>query len=86
LGIKGNGNVLFIAVDGRQPGYADGMSLFELRELAKSLGCTEILNLDGGGSTTLYVRNEGDSGVVNRPSGKVERAVPSIVFVKEKDN
>ena len=86
LGIKGNGNVLFIAVDGRQPGYADGMSLFELRELAKSLGCTEILNLDGGGSTTLYVRNEAASGVVNRPSGKVERAVPSIVFVKEKDN
>ncbi|MEZ5020361.1 MAG: phosphodiester glycosidase family protein [Bacteroidales bacterium] len=86
LGITANGHVLFIAVDGRQPGYADGMSLFELRQLARSLGCTEILNLDGGGSTTLYVKGEGDNGVVNRPSGKVERPVPSIVFVKVREN
>lgn len=83
LGITGEGLVLFIAVDGRQPGYADGMSLFELRELAHSLGCREILNLDGGGSTTLYVRGEGASGVANKPSGKIERPVPSIVFVKK---
>lgn len=114
LGITANGHVLFIAVDGRQPGYADGMSLFELRQLARSLGCTEILNLDGGGSTTLYVKGampitvsdslnvKGENvpgitepattgpgfgeGVVNRPSGKVERPVPSIVFVKVREN
>ena len=83
VGITGNGHVLFIAVDGRQPGYADGMSLFELRALARSLGCTEILNLDGGGSTALYVKGEGTNGIVNRPSGKVERPVPSIVFVNQ---
>lgn len=83
LGITTAGHVLFIATDGRQPGYADGMSLFELRDLAKSLGCTEILNLDGGGSTALYVKGEGVTGIVNRPSGKVERPVPSIVFVKK---
>jgi hypothetical protein len=139
LGITARSNVLFIAVDGRQPGYADGMSLFELRELARSLGCTSILNLDGGGSTTLYVKgveaitgpdtlpgkgeqvNTGSAtlpgkvekarigsaepqppgmssgrgisalpeegvfpaGVINRPSGKIERPVPSIVFVKK---
>lgn len=82
VGITGNGHVLFIAVDGRQQGYAEGMSLFELRELAKSLGCSEILNLDGGGSTALYVKGEGVNGIVNRPSGKVERPVPSIVFVR----
>lgn len=83
VGITGNGHVLFIAVDGRQPGYAEGMSLFELRALALSLGCREILNLDGGGSTAMYVRGEGTNGIVNRPSGKVERPVPSIVFVKQ---
>ena len=86
LGITGEGHVLFIAVDGRQSGYADGMSLFELRQLARSLGCTEILNLDGGGSTALYVKGEGVNGIVNRPAGKVERPVPSIVFVKELNN
>ncbi len=69
LGITAGGHVLFVTVDGRQSGYADGMSLFELRELARSLGCTEILNLDGGGSTALYVKGEGVIGIVNSPSG-----------------
>ena len=84
VGITCDGHILFIVVDGRQPGYADGMSLFELRALARSLGCTEALNLDGGGSTTLYVAGEGTNGVVNRPSGKTERPVPSILFVRMK--
>ena len=86
IGATDDGHILFIVVDGRQPEYAEGMSLFELRALARSLGCTEVLNLDGGGSTAMYLRGEESNGVVNRPSGKVERAVPSIVFVREKVN
>ena len=82
VGITGNGRLLLVVVDGRQPGYADGMSLFELRTLAHSLGCTDALNLDGGGSTTLVIAGQGSNGVVNRPSGKVERPVPSILFVR----
>lgn len=82
VGVTAKGHLLFVVVDGRQPGYADGMSLFELRTLARSLGCTDALNLDGGGSTTLYVSGYGTNGVVNKPSGKVERPVPSIVFVR----
>ena len=83
-GITSDGHVLFVAVDGRQPGYAEGMSLFELRQLAHSLGCTDALNLDGGGSTTLVIAGEGTNGVVNKPSGIVERPVPSILFVRKK--
>lgn len=86
IGLTGDGHILFIVVDGRQPEYAEGMSLFELRALGRSLGCTDILNLDGGGSTAMYIRGEVNNGVVNRPSGKVERAVPSIVFVRGKEN
>lgn len=83
VGITGNGHVMLVVVDGRQPGYAEGMSLFELRALAHSLGCTDALNLDGGGSTTLVIAGEGSNGVVNRPSGKIQRPVPSIVFVRQ---
>lgn len=82
VGITGGGRLLLVVVDGRQPGYADGMNLFELRALAHSLGCTDALNLDGGGSTTLVIAGEDSNGVVNRPSGKVERPVPSILFVR----
>jgi exopolysaccharide biosynthesis protein len=84
VGITPDGHILFVAVDGRQPGYADGMSLFELRTLAHNFGCTDALNLDGGGSTTLVIAGEGRSGVVNKPSGMVERPVPSILFVRER--
>jgi exopolysaccharide biosynthesis protein len=82
VGATPDGHILFVVVDGRQPGYAEGMSLFELRSLAWSLGCTDALNLDGGGSSTLYVAGEGSNGVVNRPSGKDERPVPSILFIR----
>lgn len=81
-GMSGDGKLFFIVVDGRQPGYADGMSLYELRAVARILGCADALNLDGGGSTTLYIEDEGEGGVVNKPSGKVQRPVPSILWVK----
>ena len=57
-------NVYFITVDGRHE-QAAGMSLHELTRLVRGLGCTNAINLDGGGSTTLYVRNQG---VINHPS------------------
>jgi len=70
LGIRG-GTVVMVAVDGRQPGYSEGMTLYELAQLFVELGCTEAMNLDGGGSTTMVVRNR----VINSPSGGVQRAV-----------
>ena len=81
VAVTAKGDILLVAVDGRQPGYAEGMSLPELRELAHMLDCVDVLNLDGGGSTTLYVTGQGQTGVVNKPSGGVERAVASILYV-----
>ena len=56
---------VFIAVDGRHPGRAEGLTLMQLAEFLHELGCVEALNLDGGGSTTMWLR---DKGVVNHPS------------------
>jgi hypothetical protein len=53
-----------ITIDGRQPGRAIGMSFSEMQALLARLGATDALNLDGGGSTTMVVRDT----VVNRPS------------------
>ncbi|HGE72768.1 TPA: phosphodiester glycosidase family protein, partial [Candidatus Poribacteria bacterium] len=44
-----------VVVDGRQPLLSIGMSLKELMELMKDLGCTNALNLDGGGSSTFWL-------------------------------
>ncbi len=66
VAVKGN-RVLLITVDGRND-KADGMSLFELTSLLKWLGTNDGINLDGGGSTTLWVHGFPDGGVINHPS------------------
>lgn len=72
-----------VTVDGRQPGWSDGMTLAELTELLLALGATQALNLDGGGSTTLVVRPPGEAELVvaNRPSDGYERVVANALFV-----
>ncbi|MGE6218237.1 phosphodiester glycosidase family protein [Nubsella zeaxanthinifaciens] len=89
LGIKPNGTVILLTVDGRQEKSA-GMSLFELTKIMKWLGCTSAINLDGGGSTTLWVNAYGDNGVVNHPSDNKkwdhegQRKVANIIYIKSK--
>lgn len=50
---------LYILVaDGRQPNYSLGISTREVAEFLKYLGASDGLNMDGGGSTTLYIRDK----------------------------
>lgn len=85
LGYTADGWLYFVVVDGRFPSRADGMSIFELQVLCESLGLYEAINLDGGGSSTLWTM---DSGVINHPyDNKVfdhagERVVPNVIIVK----
>jgi exopolysaccharide biosynthesis protein len=78
-GISRNGKHLILAViDGRQKPYSDGTSLRETAEIMLALGARDVINLDGGGSSTLVYADPKDNGrlrIANRPSDKVERAV-----------
>lgn len=65
VGVRADGTLLLVTVDGRRPAESVGMSLPELTDLMLELGCVSALNLDGGGSTTMVV----DGRVVNSPSG-----------------
>jgi exopolysaccharide biosynthesis protein len=69
---------IVIVVDGRAPGYSDGISLQGLQQLFIRYGAVTAFNLDGGGSTTLYF----NGGVINQPSGGKERTVTDIVMFK----
>jgi exopolysaccharide biosynthesis protein len=75
--------VYMITVDGRLPGYSQGMTLPEFANYLDSLGVYKALNLDGGGSTAMAVRKHGDEMVslMNRPSDGNERAVSSTLQV-----
>jgi hypothetical protein len=76
-GLRADGTVLLVTVDGRQPGWSVGMTLPEAARLMLSLGARDALNLDGGGSSTMTVRGE----VVNRPSDRGgERPVSDGVY------
>ncbi len=78
IGIDRSGRIYIVAVDGRQPGHSEGMSLQELTEFLQARGITDALNLDGGGSTTLVVRGQ----IVNRPSDtNGERAVANALLL-----
>ena len=84
VGIASGGRrLLLVTVDGRQLPYSDGMTLRELAELLRSFGAAEALNLDGGGSTTLVVRERGGAlAVANRPSDREgERPVANVLAV-----
>jgi hypothetical protein len=77
-GVRPDGALLLVTVDGRRPGWSVGMTLFEAARLMRSLGARDALNLDGGGSTTMVVRGE----VVNRPSDPGgERPVSDALYV-----
>ena len=85
MGKDADGGVWMVVVDGRFPGEAEGMSIDELTELARSLGLTEALNLDGGGSSTLWVL---PAGVLNHPCDNRrfdhvgQRIVPNAIVVR----
>ena len=85
LGASGR-RMLFVTVDGRQPGYSAGMTLAELADLMRRLGATEALNLDGGGSTTLVLSDSSAHPplrIANRPSDKEgERPVGNAIAIE----
>lgn len=64
IGAAADGTIWLVTVDGRQPKLSAGMTLAELQSLARRLGLTDALNLDGGGSTTMWAQGA----VVNSPS------------------
>jgi hypothetical protein len=75
-GVRADGTVLLVTVDGRRRGWSAGVTLVEAARVMRSLGARDALNLDGGGSSTMTVGRR----VVNRPSDGFERAVSDGVF------
>lgn len=89
VAITKNKRVLLITIDGRNENSA-GMSLFELTKLMHWLNADDAINLDGGGSTALWINNYMETGIVNFPSDNKkwdhegERKVANVVLLKKK--
>jgi exopolysaccharide biosynthesis protein len=87
IGKRGTHKILFITLDGRTD-QAIGMTLTELADFMLLLHCKDAVNLDGGGSTTMWVSGMPFNGVVNMPCDNKkfdhegERAVSDILIVR----
>jgi hypothetical protein len=84
--------VWLVVVDGRQPGYSEGLALDELAELMQSLGCWQAHNLDGGGSSILLMKRAGKTlETINSPSDRafnrvtVIRPLPVMLCIQPRD-
>lgn len=73
---KDKQSLIFCVVDGRS--VSVGVTTKELAQLMKSAGAYTAFNLDGGGSSGMYIK---DFGIVNRASDGSERSVGNSLFV-----
>jgi hypothetical protein len=98
IGVRPDGTVILVVVDGRaRLTHSVGATLAELAQLMRNLGCQTAMNMDGGGSSVMFVNDAAvfgkkladdlRDGVVSLPSdlGGVERLLPvPLVVVRKK--
>ncbi len=87
IGVVNSHKVILLTLDGRTD-QAAGMSLQEVTDLMISLKCSDAVNLDGGGSTTLWIKDKPFNGAVNMPCDNKlfdhsgERSVSDVLIIK----
>ncbi len=84
IGIKADGSVVLFIVDGRQANGSKGMNAVDVTSYLMSRGCVTVVNMDGGGSTTMTARYQpgysDDARLVNTPSEGSLRSVANGLF------
>jgi exopolysaccharide biosynthesis protein len=84
----GKKEIWLVAADGRHK-EATGLNLNDLAQFLLSCGCPQAINLDGGGSTTLFLSTKKLNGIVNHPSdnkkfdSEGERPVANVLFLRK---
>jgi len=76
IGYTKDGNLIMVTVDGREKASV-GMTLGELAWFMKSIGAYEAMNLDGGGSSVMYVKGN----IVNSPAQKGGIAISNAFVI-----
>lgn len=86
IGTNADGTTLFLAViDGRQPGWSEGVTLPDLADLLLDRGVFDAVNLDGGGSSSFVYSPPDAPRVTNRPSDGAFRAVANSIGVRVRE-
>lgn len=81
VALREDGTGIFFAVNGKKESYSSGLSYKQLAETLISMDAVTVLNLDGGGSTTVGVKNsENEFEIVNYPTDGVTRKVSNALL------
>ena len=72
--------LFLIAIDGRQPGYSMGMTLYQMGTFFSELGIKHAINFDGGSSSTLWALGR----VANSPAHGYERRIFNVAMIRAK--
>jgi MYXO-CTERM domain-containing protein len=81
LGVSADRHTLYLMVVNGREGANKGMTCMDAARVLRDFGASDAINLDGGGSSSLYIRSQG--GLVTRPADRLERPVANhlgIVF------
>jgi hypothetical protein len=82
IGVTADGKRVFMVVVDTGGSFT-GVTTFQLAKILQALGAVNAMNLDGGGSSTMFVKNRGDNGRVNFPNGGTfQRPVKSVIYIK----
>lgn len=82
IGRKANGNLLLVVADGRAPQQREGVTHQEMSTIMHHYGAVEAYNLDGGGSSTMIILENGEFKTMNYPSGgSILRPVSNAVLI-----
>lgn len=86
IGTKADGTIVMLELDGRQPGFSEGVTLDELIKIFQDMGVVNAVNLDGGGSATLIAKLPGENSVkvMNSPSDGNERKTSNGLLLVNK--
>lgn len=82
MGYTKDNKLIILVVEGRHAGIAEGVTLTQLAQLFKDLGCWEALNLDGGGSSCMLVNGK-ETIRISDATG--QRPVPAVFMIQAKN-
>ena len=78
VGFNEKNELIIITIDGREE-TSVGVTLYELAKIMKSLGCTYAMNLDGGGSSVMYVQGK----ITNSPAQQGGIGISNALTISE---
>lgn len=86
VGVRENGTIVMTVVDGRQQDKGmHGVHVNEMAAIMKHYNCVDAYNLDGGGSSTMIIRDGDDFKVMNSPSDGFERSDSNCLLIVTRD-